>query len=332
MRNQYSHTAFIAMPDVRVDVETRDDGDLFVSKVTTRERVYVKPYWLIAKPMELGGPHRFTTAYCVRDPGKDNRGKPLDCPTDLAVQAGVAFIPFNGGNMPADEYLVRDHSESKSGFTGLVFTIAIAAITWGVATWATGIPGFTGPVVSGETASLGGATFGAGAGGAYAIGNLSQGGPLTEYQMRAFGAKGDGRLTPSTTGDAWDPSKAIHDTMVRPDLRDTQGGLQRLYGGGSCPAEWTAQQCADANITLSCPPGWTVLQCAQLKASRSCPESWTIKQCHNANLLPGAQQRLDDYRETNRVKMMRGGEVTFQKHIPIDPGSGTDSLRSGSGR
>lgn len=246
-QNTRAHMSFTALADVRQDVRTQTSGGWFRKTTKTTVESHVKPSWILGLPIELGGPDRFTTAYCITGQAQ--------CPEGYLVKAGVSFIPFNGGNMPIDEYLADVQERSQSGWTVLAFAVFIAFAAWAAAGALAGM----GYIESGALASVGGAGgVGAIAGGAYAGVTLAtQGGSPTTVQDGVFGATDDGVLQSRATGGFGDPTAAITNNFIRPENNDTQGGFLKLYRG-NCPDTYSLQQCRDMGYVSD--EHWGILQ------------------------------------------------------------------------
>lgn len=221
--------------------------------------------WYVGTPIELQ-PTGEMGMICVGPGATDTT---CDSPNRIA-HAGVTFMPWDGGNMPAIEDNVYKWTQTQSGFTVLFFAVVIGVLTWGIASVAT----------MGAGISLGGttilpSTMGLAAGATYAVAStaLHSGGGLTQLQGGFFGATGSGVLAPPT--EASDASihtknlaQAIQQTNVDPIYGHKLTGATRLYKG-------------------------------------LCPEGWTVQQCKASNLDPGTMWRPDTYAEYNTVLDLR---------------------------
>jgi hypothetical protein len=167
------------------------------------------------------------------------------------VKAGVSFIPFNGGNMPMDEYLADVQTKSSSGWTVLAFAVFVAFAAWAAA-GALANAGMLSPT------ALSGEAIAGIAGGTYAGVTLAtRGGSPTTVQDGFFGATDDGVLASRATGGFGDPTAAITNNFIRPETNDTQGGFVKLYRG-SCPDSYSLQQCRDMGYISD--EHWGILQ------------------------------------------------------------------------
>jgi hypothetical protein len=238
-------------------VQTSTSGGFFRKRVSTTVESWVKPYWLLGLPTDLKSADSFETGYCILSDYETAD----DCPSGYFVRAGVSFIPFNGGNMPMDEYLADVQTQSKSGWTVLAFAVFVAFAAWASAGAFAGAAANAGAGAGG--AGLTGGGFSAEAiagivGGAYAGYTLAtRGGSLTTVQDGVFGATDDGVLQSRATGGFGDPTAAITNNFVRPETNDTQGGFVKLYRG-SCPDSYSLQQCRDMGYISD--EHWGILQ------------------------------------------------------------------------
>ncbi|HCA26377.1 MAG TPA: hypothetical protein DEP05_01800, partial [Betaproteobacteria bacterium] len=182
--------SFTAIADPHQKVSTKTSGDLFTQTVTTTVKTYVKPNWVAGLPIELGGPDRYTTAYCI-----SSSNSTANCPSYRLVRAGVSFIPFNGGNMPMQPVLIDEQQTSQSGWTAFAFAVFTAVLTWGAASALSGAGAFSGAGVTAGGSGIEGATglsateIGGAAGAGYAgVTALTQGGPVTSVQKGWMGS------------------------------------------------------------------------------------------------------------------------------------------------
>lgn len=222
MRNQRSSTSYIAIPELRPEVRVEEDGDIIEKTVKTTVDWYAKPHWIVGGPIERGGPVAFTTAFKVPgcNPADDDRAHCI-------AHAGVSFVNFDGSNMPSAEYLAASFSQSEDGFT--FFTMILATIAVTILTWGAG-EALLGPVIAegmAAGASIGAVEAGLIAGGGYAI--ASGGGNLSSAQPQYLGDVGDGQLQANPSGGWADPTQAVNNTWVQPELVGTQGGLNQYW-------------------------------------------------------------------------------------------------------
>jgi hypothetical protein len=249
-QNTRAHFSFTALASVRQDVQTSTSGGWFRKTTKTTVESFVKPHWILGLPTDLKSADSFETGYCILSDYETAD----DCPSGYFVRAGVSFIPFNGGNMPMDEYLADVQTQSKSGWTVLAYGFFIALTTWISAGAFGGInPSSFGGVGTGINSTLAG-ELGAGYVG---LSIATRGGSPTTVQDGFFGATDDGVLNSRATGGFGDPTAAITNNFVRPEANDTQGGFVKLYRG-SCPDTYSLQQCRDMGYISD--EHWGILQ------------------------------------------------------------------------
>ena len=192
MKYSRAEVGYIATLDARQEIKQKKSGNLVRKRVTTTENVYVRPAWTA---VTLPGPANtgagtysfcFPAAACpaagIRPPAGSR------CVGEACVyDAGMNFFDAGvGHNFPADESLVFQHRETKSGFTFLamiVFTALLTAVAFAAVA-------AIGPSV-GATGSATGSGFG-----------LSVG-----------QAAGIGAATGATTNAAYNYSQGVHSLM-----------------------------------------------------------------------------------------------------------------------
>lgn len=217
MRNQRSSLSYIAIPELRQETRTEESGGVFKKKVKTIVDWYAKPRWIVGGPIERGGAAAFTTAFRVAgcDPAKSPK-------TGCIARAGVSFITFDGGNMPATEYKAASFEQEQSGFTFITMILATVVLAWataGAALWAMG--------PAGAPAAIGAEAIAGISGGVYGV--ASGGGNLTSAQTQWLGEVGNGQLQANPSGGWADPTQAVNGSWVQPDMAGTQGGLNQHW-------------------------------------------------------------------------------------------------------
>ncbi len=283
--------SFTAIANPKQVQSVSTSGNILRKTVTTTVDTYVKPYWLLGLPIELGGPDRFTTAFCI-DPAQK-----AACPANLTVHAGVSFIPFNGGNMPMNSVLMDEQVNSQSAFTAIFYTLVITVITWGTTDFlmqgGTFLSGFGGVIGSGTGGAALGGTYATEAGLGYlglSMAGASGTSPF-ETQNGLFGNVAAGAGMSQATGSFGDPAKGITQNYINPapnnvtDIHSGAPAASTLLYRGDCPQQYTLAQCQGMGFT------------------------------GNQN---GLEPRADTYVQENRTVEMSNGHMP-QQTIPIAP-------------
>ncbi|MDE3021188.1 MAG: hypothetical protein KGI54_04950 [Pseudomonadota bacterium] len=280
--------SFISIATPKQVQTVTTSGSIFRQTQTTTVDTYVKPYWLLGLPIELGGPDRFTTAFCI-DPSQSS-----DCPANLGVQAGVSFIPFNGGNMPMNSVLMDEQVNSQSGWTMFAFAVftAVLAFTGAEALVYADASGIGGGLVFATGMSPGalGTVAGLGYAGVSAAISNTGSSPFSA-QHGYLGNIGGGAGSSQATGTFGDPTHSITSNYIDPapnnvtDIHSGAPAASTLLYRGDCPQQYTLAQCKGMGFT------------------------------GNQN---GLEPRVDTYVQENRTIEMSNGQMP-QQTIPIAP-------------
>jgi len=187
---QHYQAAFglIYIPDTRFDQNQSCSSSFFKKKCTTTVKGYAKPKWYLAVPKNMDSTP-MEAAICIH-PTDQTEGRCMA--PEWVARSGVSIREWKGGNLPVDEEMLHEWSQTKSSLNVMAIGVILAVVTMGMAL-AAGMAGMvTGGVSVGQAAA-----FGAGAGGIYVGGNAIVGNAPSEAQNTLLGQTGDGLLTPN---------------------------------------------------------------------------------------------------------------------------------------
>jgi len=246
---QHYKAAFglIYIPDTRFDQNQSCSSSFFKKKCTTTVKGFAKPKWYLAVPKNMDSMPT-EAAICILPTAA---GAGCDAPEHVAW-SGVSVREWNGGNLPIDEEMMYQWSQSKSSFTVMGIGVLLAIVTMGMGLMFQ-MPMFGASAgVSGGVASAG--TMGAGAlggmvGGAYISGTaLATGEGVNEAQSNIFGEVGDGQLRPDLGAmgeQAQGLAAAVAPKMQAGIIGNTMTGARKM-AYGDC-ANTPGAQCAAAD-------------------------------------------------------------------------------------
>lgn len=189
---QHYQAAFglIYIPDTRFDQNQSCSSSFFKKKCTTTVRGHAKPKWYLAVPKNMDSTP-VEAAICVFPTAV---GGGCDAPEHVAW-SGISVREWHGGNLPVDEEMLYQWSQTKSSLSVMGIGIILAIVTMGAAL-ALGVAGVIGGSAGVSAATAAG--YGAAAGGIYVGGTMvATGEGANEAQRNIFGQVGDGQLQPS---------------------------------------------------------------------------------------------------------------------------------------
>ncbi|MBU1664837.1 MAG: hypothetical protein KKG92_05490, partial [Gammaproteobacteria bacterium] len=205
MQHYQAHFGLIYIPDTRFDQNQSCSSSFFKKKCTTTVKGFAKPKWYLAVPKNMDSTP-MEAMICIHNTAETD-GQCLA--PEWVARSGVSVREWVGGNLPVDEEMLYQWSQTKSSLNVLAIGVLLAIVTMGIGL-AMGMPMFTATAGTGGAAAGGGAagaTAGATAMGAgnlawqvgniYITGNQMAGNGASEAQNTLFGQTGDGLLTPN---------------------------------------------------------------------------------------------------------------------------------------
>ena len=229
MQKNRTAIGYVAVADVKQDVQQSSSDGLFQSSSTTTVNSYVKSKFFFATSVENGGLQAFQTAYQIQG------CNPVLDPRKCLVKSGVNFVAMQGGNMPEQALLLDTQSQTVTSWSMLaqmIFTAALAYVGAVAYMGAASTGAATATMGTTATASMGAAQVAgiaaAGYGGISSA--LSGTACLTCAQGQWLGNVTNGVQAP-TPGGFGDPSASIQQKYVAPGIVavDPASGQAALY-------------------------------------------------------------------------------------------------------
>lgn len=254
--NQKALFGFIAVDQLRNDTQQSKSGNWFRKRVTTTTRVYAKPKWWFAGPVEMvpGGQHH---SICV---GPEAIANPNAGCTDQARVANshVLVSEWVGGNLPVGEDLIYQWSSTQKSWTVLFYTVIIALSVAGAGLLMAGAAGMGSTGAIAATAATGSGSAGLGvtgslaagaaAGGAYAAVSTGtfQSGSFTSVQGGFLDEINSGFMTQPNPGGAHEQriTQALDNKLIQPSIQSGQSlSSVAAFFGTECPLNLSVEQC-----------------------------------------------------------------------------------------
>lgn len=188
---QYHRANFgiIYIPDTRFEQSQSCSSGVLKKKCTTTVHGFAKPKWFLGLPKNLDS-QPMEAAICVVPTAA---GAGCDAPEHVAF-SGISVREWTGGNLPVDEELLHNWSQTESSFSMLGIGILLAVVTMGMS-MALGVAGLMGGGAGVSAATAAG--YGAAIGGIYVGGTaLATGESPLAAQPDLLGKVGDGQLRP----------------------------------------------------------------------------------------------------------------------------------------
>jgi len=197
---QHYQAAFglIYIPDTRFDQNQSCSSGFFKKKCTTTVKGYAKPKWYLAVPKNMDSTP-MEAAICIH-PTDQTEGRCMA--PEWVARSGVSVREWHGGNLPVDEEMLYQWSQTKSSLSVMGIGIILAIVTMGAAL-AIGMPlmgvgAGVNAAGAATAAQMGAGALAAGVGGTYIGGTaLLTGESATAAQQNLFGQVGDGQLQPN---------------------------------------------------------------------------------------------------------------------------------------
>lgn len=259
--------AILATTNLDVRQWTESSGNFFKRSVTQHVQAYAGSDWFVGLPLsqQVNG---YNPAYCVLPvPSCDS--------FDHVIYSGMSWRQWSGGNMPSQQDLIYNYSQTNSGFT-LGFFVVVVAIAATVVT-----AGASAALVVAGAETLGATTIvgtGIAAGAAYGGATLATS-PGAKSIVDISNGLGAGVSGPIGTPKA--PANGIQAGI-------NQAVQSRVMNAGGMANSTTAN--------------------SQLYRG-SCPENYTKAQCDSAGLASGIIPRADGWREHMDILDMRKREA-----------------------
>ncbi len=239
---QHYQAAFglIYIPDTRFDQNQSCSSSFFSKKCTTTVKGYAKPKWFLAVPKNMDSTP-MEAAICILPTAA---GAGCDAAEHVA-RSGVSVREWVGGNLPVDEEMLYQWSQSKSSLSVMGIGIILGVLTMGMAL----AYGMAANVTMGVTqAAQWGYTVGSG----YVTANQMMGTGASEAQSTLFDQSGDGRLMPNLAGmgeQAQGLANAVAPKMRAGIVGSTMTGARKM-AYGDC-ANTPGAQCAAADTGIA---------------------------------------------------------------------------------
>jgi len=194
MQHYQAHFGLIYIPDTRFDQNQSCSSSFFKKKCTTTVKGFAKPKWYLAVPKNMDSTP-MEAMICIHH--TEPTGGQCLAP-EWVARSGVSIREWVGGNLPVDEEMLYQWSQTKSSLNVLAIGVLLAIVTMGVML-AMGSPLIgTTAGINGATATQAGAGYiGYQAGGVYLTGNQILGNGASEAQNTLLGQTGDGLLAPN---------------------------------------------------------------------------------------------------------------------------------------
>lgn len=296
MRMNEVTVGWLAVSSSRLDVQTKESGNVFAKKVTTTVDGLVSPVWYLVTPAELQPYGGISSQICanpaqvVAKPG--GSAGMTDCDDQKhIVYSGVVASEWSGGSMPSQEDNVYHWETSKSSLSILSYVIITFVLFWA------GGAAFGAAAGQGATGAAVGAAAGSGTGAGLIFGTFS----AAEFAGIAAGTYAAGSTGFGTNA----------------GLTSAQGSYAGSTGSGvnaiSAPTtEQDAGLRAGVLLKQIAEPYTSGLSATRQMFVGNCPESSTQSECDAAGNSAGVIYRADSIRSSNTVEEFRKRYKTCQ--------------------
>ena len=165
MQHYRANFGIIYIPDTRFEQSQSCNDGFFTKKCTTTVHGFAKPKWFLGLPKSMDS-QPMEAAICVVPTAA---GTGCDAPEHVAW-SGISVREWTGGNLPVDEEMLYQWSQSKSSLSVMGIGIILGVLTMGMAL-AYGLPMIAASAgAGGAAAELGAAAVGGIVGGTYVAG------------------------------------------------------------------------------------------------------------------------------------------------------------------
>jgi len=222
---QHYQAAFglIYIPDTRFDQNQSCSSSFFKKKCTTTVKGYAKPKWYLAVPKNMDSTP-MEAAICIH-PTDQTEGRCMA--PEWVARSGVSIREWKGGNLPVDEEMLYQWSQTKSSLSVMGIGVILGVLTMGMAL----AYGMAANVTMGVTQA---AQLGYTVGSGYVTANQIMGTGAHEAQSTLFDQSGDGRLMPNLGGmgeQAQGLAAAVAPKMQAGIIGNTMTGARKMAYG-----------------------------------------------------------------------------------------------------